>query len=132
MDKPVILFDGVCNFCNGSVNFIIKRDPRAKFDFCPLQTEKAVNLLIPFHIDPIASDTIILLRNNKLYMKSRAALEIVKELNGLWPVLYVLILVPPFIRNFFYSILAKNRYKWFGKTDACMVPSQEIRNRFLS
>jgi predicted DCC family thiol-disulfide oxidoreductase YuxK len=88
--------------------------------------------MIPFNMDPRASDTIILLRNNKLYIKSRAALEIIKELTGLWPLLYGLIIVPPFIRNFFYSILAKNRYKWFGKMDACMVPSGEIRNRFIS
>lgn len=131
MDNTIVFFDGVCNFCNASVNFIIKRDSNQYFQFCPLQSDEAERLLLPNNIKPSELQTIILKKNEKFYFKSRAALEIARKLDGLWPLLYVFVIVPPFIRDFFYTLIAKNRYSWFGKSESCMVPSKEVMGRFL-
>lgn len=131
MNKYVIYFDGVCNFCNASVRFVINRDPKSKFGFCSLQSEEAAKQLKPYGIKPSELQTIILLKNGKTFFKSRAALEIARELSGLWPALFVFVIVPPFIRDFLYSIIAKNRYKWFGRLDECVIPTGELLNRFV-
>ena len=131
MNNRIIFFDGVCNFCNASVNFIIKRDSKMKFAYCPLQSDEAIRRLLPHGIEPKEMQTIILYKNGRHYFKSRAALEIARELDGLWPFFYLLVIVPPFIRDFFYNLIARNRYKWFGKSDTCMVPTKEVMNRFL-
>lgn len=127
----IILFDGVCNFCNDSVQFIIKRDPKAYFKFAPLQSEEGKALLAQHGLPIDAMDTIVLIENNKAYNYSTAALRVAKRLSKLWSLFYVFILVPPFIRNPIYRFIGRNRYKWFGKKESCMMPTAEIRGRFL-
>src|SRR5690606_21875818 len=117
MDKQqVILFDGVCNLCNSAVDFTIQRDKKGRFKFASLQSDSAKELLESTGISVENAeklDTILLLKDNILYEKSSAALRIAKQLNGLWPVMYGFIIIPPFIRDFIYDFIAKNRYKWF-------------------
>lgn len=128
--NKIILFDGECNFCDHSVQFIIKRDPTGYYKFTSLQSELGQNLLKQFNV-PEDIDSFILIDNNKFYEKSSAALRVCKHLNGIWKFGYLFLIVPRPIRNYFYEIVAKNRYKWFGKKDSCMLPSPEIRSRFL-
>ncbi len=128
----IVLFDGECNFCDKSVQFIIKRDPRGIFAFASLQSEAGRQLLKEYQV-PEEIDSIILLEpdNHKYYMKSSAALKICKNLSGLWSMLYFFKLVPKTIRDRVYDLIARNRIKWFGRKDQCMLPSPEIRKRFL-
>jgi predicted DCC family thiol-disulfide oxidoreductase YuxK len=130
-DKPIILFDGVCNFCNYWVNFAIKRDKKKKLRFTPLQGETAKQLLPQYDINPTSLSSVILIDNGKAYTQSSAAIRICKYLNGGWKLFYGLMIIPKFIRDFFYNIIARNRYKWFGKRDECMVPTPELKDRFL-
>jgi predicted DCC family thiol-disulfide oxidoreductase YuxK len=132
--KNIILFDGVCNLCNGSVNFIIKRDPHSKFLFTPMQNKKAKELLSQFHFDTHkldTLDTLLLIKNEKLFSKSDAVLEITKGLSGYWYILSYLTIIPKPIRDYLYTLLSRNRYKLFGKNDSCMVPTKELKERFL-
>ena len=131
-EKAIILFDGVCNFCNSSVNFVIKHDKKNHFLFAPLQSETAKKLLEKFNIDSSKTDSFILIENNKAYLQSTAALRVTKHLNKLYPLLYAFLITPPFIRNSVYNLVAKNRYKWFGKKEICMIPSAEIKGKFIS
>ena len=131
-EKSIILFDGVCNFCNSSVNFVIKHDKKNHFLFAPLQSETAKKLLEKFNIDSSKTDSFILIENNKAYLKSTAALRVTKHLNKLYPLLYAFLITPLFIRNSVYNLVAKNRYKWFGKKEICMIPSAEIKGKFIS
>ncbi|USK61580.1 thiol-disulfide oxidoreductase DCC family protein [Peribacillus asahii] len=126
----VILFDGECNFCDQSVQFIIKRDPIGYYKFASLQSDIGKQLLKQFNA-PEDMDSFFLIDHNKCYFKSSAALQVCKNLKGLWKIPYFLLIIPRPIRDFFYEIIAKNRYKWFGKKDNCLLPSPEIRNRFL-
>jgi predicted DCC family thiol-disulfide oxidoreductase YuxK len=130
-ENAIILFDGVCNFCNNSVNFIIERDSDNYFKFAPLQTEIAEELAKKHGIDKENTDSIILIEDNKAHTHSTAALKIARRLDGIWSLFYVFIIVPKFIRDFFYKTFAKYRYKLFGKKDVCMMPTPEIRERFL-
>lgn len=129
--SSIVLFDGVCNFCNGAVNFIIRRDGRGRFQFAPLQSEIGARLRCEHGI-PDETDSLVLVENGKAYTHSTGALRIAKGLGGIWRVAYAFILLPQPIRDWFYSTFAKNRYKWFGKKDVCMIPTPEIRGRFLS
>ena len=129
MDK-IIFFDGECNVCDKSVQFIIKRDPKGYFKFASIQSDIGKKILKQFKV-PTNINSFIFIDNEKCYYKSSAALRISKNLNGLWKLLYFLLVVPRPIRDFFYGILANNRYKWFGKKDICILPSPEIRKRFL-
>ena len=131
-DKAIILFDGVCNLCNSSVNFVINHDRKNYFVFTPLQSEAGKRLITKVNIDDSLIDSFALIENNKIYFKSSAALRTVKHLDKLYSVLYAFIIVPPFIRNGVYSYIARNRYKWFGKKEVCMIPNEEIKNRFIS
>ena len=131
LDGPVILFDGVCNLCNGSVNFIIKRDPRAVFSFAPLQSEISKSILAAFGIPTDRLDTLILIDQGKCYTRSEAALRVAHRLNGLWPLFYGFIIVPGIIRDWVYKFISAHRYKWFGKTETCMVPGPGVKERFL-
>ena len=131
-DKAKILFDGVCNLCNSSVNFVINHDRKNYFVFTPLQSEAGKKLITKFNIDDSLRDSFVLIENNKIYFKSSAALRTVKHLDKLYSALYAFIIVPPFIRNGVYSYIARNRYKWFGKKEVCMIPNEEIKNRFIS
>jgi predicted DCC family thiol-disulfide oxidoreductase YuxK len=128
----VILFDGVCNFCNSSVNFIIRHDKKDQFRFTPLQSKSGNELLKKYNIDNSTIDSIVLIENNKAYIKSTAVLHIVKHLNRLYPLFYLFIIIPPVIRNGVYDFVARNRYKWFGKQAVCMIPSDEIKSKFIS
>jgi len=130
-ESPIILFDGVCNFCNFWVNFAIKRDRKKKLKFTPLQGQTALQLLpaYPFHLSSLRS--VVLIDGDRAWTQSSAALRICKYLDGGWKLFYGLIIIPKFIRDFFYNIIARNRYKWFGKKESCMVPTPELRERFL-
>ena len=129
--NPIILFDGVCNLCNTSVQFIIQRDKHAIFRFASLQSDEGQVLLKKFNLLSDQLYSVIFIYGNRYHQRSRAALEITKRLDGLWPLLYVFILVPPFIRNFIYDWIAKNRYKWFGIRSECMIPTPDMKKRFL-
>jgi predicted DCC family thiol-disulfide oxidoreductase YuxK len=129
---PVVLFDGVCNLCNASVLFIVRRDPHGIFRFAALQSAFARELMVKHNLDPDGLHSFIVVHQSRLYRRSRAALEIARRLSGLWPALYILIIVPPFIRDGIYDWIASNRYKWFGKRNECMVPTPELRSRFIA
>jgi predicted DCC family thiol-disulfide oxidoreductase YuxK len=128
--NKIVLFDGECNFCDRSVQFIIKRDPHASYKFASLQSgigqQFRKDYSIPLHID-----SLILLENEHYYVKSTAALRICKRLKGVWKIGGFFLLIPTPIRDLVYDFIAKNRYKWFGKKDACEIPSSEIKKRFL-
>ena len=133
IDKPVILFDGVCNFCNGWVNFIINQDPQKIFLFCPLQSETGKNLLAKCknYDEKKNSETVILVEKGTCYFKSDVAIMIGKNLSGIWFLISLLLRITPrFIRDFVYDIIAKNRYKWFGKKESCMIPTPDVMERF--
>ena len=130
-DSRVIFFDGVCNFCNYWVNFVIKRDRKKKLKFTTLQGETAKQLLPQYHINPSSLSSVILIDKGKAYTQSSAAIRICKYLNGGWKLFYGLIIIPKLIRDYFYIIVARNRNKWFGKKNECMAPTPEIRERFL-
>jgi predicted DCC family thiol-disulfide oxidoreductase YuxK len=131
VQNPVILFDGVCNLCNGSVLFILNRDPSGIFRFAPLQSETGKNLLSKFDLPNDKLDSIILVENNEYYLRSTAALKILRRLGALWKIVYVFMLVPRPVRDYIYDIVARNRYKWYGKRAECMIPSSDIESRFL-
>ncbi|MBS4172757.1 thiol-disulfide oxidoreductase DCC family protein [Bacillus sp. FJAT-49736] len=128
--KNIILFDGVCNFCSQSVQFIIKRDPNGIFHFASLQSDIGKELLKQYGVDENI-DSFVYVSEGKAYVKSSAALQVCRRLHGFWKWLYIFYFVPAPIRNSMYDFLAKNRYKWFGKMESCMIPSPEIRSRFL-
>ncbi len=130
VESSVILFDGVCNLCNGAVKFILRRDVHRKFMFAALQSE-AGKKLADKHLNCDNPESIILVSRGRFYQKSTATLRIAKGLPFPYPLLYGFIIVPPFIRNALYSYVARNRYKWFGKQDSCMMPSPDIMERFL-
>ncbi|MBC7688188.1 MAG: thiol-disulfide oxidoreductase DCC family protein [Aquabacterium sp.] len=130
-DNPVILFDGVCNLCNGAVDFVIKRDTTSQFKFAALQSEAGQKLLQQYNLPRENFNSFVLIKEGKVYTKSAAALKVCKHLTGLWPILYGFIIVPSFIRNAVYQWIAKNRYKWFGKKQQCMLPTAALKNRFL-
>ncbi|MGZ8558129.1 MAG: thiol-disulfide oxidoreductase DCC family protein [Chitinophagaceae bacterium] len=129
-DERLILFDGVCNYCNAMVNFAIKNDKKGILKFAPLQSEAGKRLKEEHKIAP-GVDSVIYIENGKVYTHSDAAIRIAKYLQ--WPAkaFYGFIIVPRFIRQPFYKWIARNRYKWFGKKDECMVPTKEVRERFL-
>lgn len=127
----IILFDGVCNFCNGSVNFLIKRDSKGIFKYAPLQSEIGQNIIAKYNI-PETVDSIILLKENNIYIKSNAVIEIIKELKWYWEMLIIVKILPKKFRDLLYDLIANNRYKWFGKMDSCMIPDENVKSRFIS
>ena len=129
--SAIVLFDGICNFCNGSVNFIIEHDKANYFKFAPLQSEIGQTLLDKHGIDKLETDSVILIEDDKAYTHSTAALRVARKLDGIWKHFYIFRFVPAFIRDFAYKVFAKYRYELFGKQDACMMPTPEIRARFL-
>ena len=131
-NKKIILFDGVCNLCNDSVQFIIERDKSDVFRFASLQSEVGQKLTTERGIDQEAMDSIILIEPGiAYYEKSTAALEISKHLTGGYSMLRYFSFLPEGFRNGVYDIIAKNRYKWFGKKDECMIPNPELKAKFL-
>lgn len=127
----IILFDGVCNLCNDSVKLVIKNDKKDIFRFTALQSEAGVALVTKHGIDTSTTDSIILIDQDSVYAKSSAALKIAKHLSGGYPLLYGFMILPKFIRNWVYDIIAKNRYKWFGRKDSCMIPTPQLKKKFL-
>jgi len=131
--KHIVLFDGVCNFCNDSVRFIIKRDRKDLYRFASLQSKLGQELTAERGIDTENVDSIILIQPGEAYyLKSDAALRIAKNLKGLYPALFIFFYLPRGLRDFFYDIIARNRYKWFGKKEACPMPSAHEQAKFLA
>jgi predicted DCC family thiol-disulfide oxidoreductase YuxK len=130
--ENIILFDGICNLCNTSVLFVIERDKKNKFLFASLQSSFGQEVLTKHQLNATDFDSMILLQNDIIYQRSDAALRIVKELSGGWQLLFGFIVVPRFIRNGVYDFIAKNRYKWFGKQEACMLPTPELKAKFIA
>lgn len=131
--KKVILFDGVCNLCNDSVIKVIKNDKKNVFLFAPLQSEIGEKILKETGIDTSKIDSIILYDpSGAYYIKSSAALRVMNEFSGLWKLTQVFRILPAGFNNFFYDIVARNRYKWFGKKDSCMIPTPELKAKFLA
>jgi predicted DCC family thiol-disulfide oxidoreductase YuxK len=130
--KSVVLFDGVCNLCNSSLNFIISNDKKAHFLFASLQSDAAKEILLQFPEKKINFNTIVLIDQGKYYEKSTAVARICKRLDGLYKFLYFMVIIPKFIRDGLYNFIAKKRYKWYGKREKCRIPAPELRNRFLN
>ena len=130
-EHPVILFDGVCNFCNGWVNFLIKQDKKKVFRFAALQSAAGQQLLEKYGLQKEQFDSFFYIENEKVYKASSAGLKLNKKLPFYWQWMQVFWIVPKFMRDRLYNLIAKNRYKWFGKKDVCMVPTPELSNRFL-
>jgi len=130
-DKPIIFFDGVCNLCNSSVQFILKKDSKNVFLFSSLQSDAAKDILLQYKLKNSDLSSIILLENGIVYQKSTAILKISRRLKGFYKYFYALIIIPKIIRDPLYSFVAKNRYKWFGKRDACILPTKKVKFRFL-
>lgn len=126
----IILFDGTCNFCNFWVGFVIKRDAKNVFRFASLQSAIGQELRMKHQVSN-GLDTVVLIKNNRVYIKSNAALEIVKELKSLWFLMYGFKIIPAFIRDWIYDVVAKYRYKWFGKQVCEIAPKTEIKHKFL-
>ncbi len=130
-DTHIILFDGVCNFCISIVNFIIKRDANEKFKFAALQSERGQALLKKYGLSTHDFDTIIFICGDTCFIKSSAGLHVLKELGGVWKLFYAFIVVPAPIRDFIYSRIANSRYRIFGRRDTCIIPTPEVKRRFL-
>jgi predicted DCC family thiol-disulfide oxidoreductase YuxK len=130
-EKAIILFDGVCNLCNGAVTFVIKRDPKDRFRFAALQSEIGEELIHKNGLKDKGLDSIVLIEGEKAFVKSSAALRIARKLSGFWPLLYVFIILPRFLRDSFYDLIARNRYSWYGKRESCMIPTPELRAKFI-
>jgi predicted DCC family thiol-disulfide oxidoreductase YuxK len=130
--KKIVLFDGVCNLCNGAIQFVIKRDKEDKFRFAALQSEIGRKLVAERGIDTSKVDSIILIDPGvAYYTKSEAALEIGTELKGYRTLSNILRLIPSSLSNIVYDFIAKNRYKWYGKKESCMIPTPELQAKFL-
>ncbi len=130
-NENILLFDGVCNLCNGMVNFIIRRDVKGKFKFASLQSEVGRSWMEKFGLSGKEFESFVLIKKDKYYLKSTAALKTLRELGGVWKIFYVFILIPRPLRDFLYDMIAKSRYKIFGKRDTCMIPTPELEARFL-
>ncbi|MCW3092844.1 MAG: yuxK [Ferruginibacter sp.] len=130
-DHPIVLFDGICNFCNGAVNFAIRRDKKATIKFAALQSAAGQQLLQQFNLPFTKFNSFVLIEKGRAFTKSTAALKLCKYLTAFWPLLYGFIIVPAFIRDGVYQFIAKNRYKSFGKLDQCMIPTPQVKERFL-
>ena len=128
----IILFDGVCKFCNSSVNLIIRHDKRDRFKFAPLQSAAGIALLKRFDLDTEKMDSFVLIDEENVYMKSTAVLRVLRSLGFPYNLLYAGIVLPAGLRDQLYNWFAKNRYRWFGKKDQCMVPDERVREKFLS
>lgn len=139
---PILLFDGVCNYCNSWVNFIIRHDPKKKFRFAALQSEAGKKILKQYSIaDPPErsvsvragkEESAILIYNEKVYMRSSAGLHALFHVGGIYSLAFAFIIFPEYVRDFYYDIIARNRYKWWGKKDSCMIPTEDVKDRFLT
>jgi predicted DCC family thiol-disulfide oxidoreductase YuxK len=130
-NQSIILFDGVCNFCNSAINFTIKRNTKANIRFAPMQSEAGQKLLQQYNLPLNDMQSFFFIEHGKAYKQSTAGLKVCRHLRGLWPLCYGLIIVPVFIRDGIYNWIARNRYKWFGVRQECMIPTPEVKARFL-
>lgn len=130
-NKPIMLFDGVCNLCNNSVQFVIERDKEAKILFTSLQSEAGQAILEKYNLPTDDFDSFILLLNGKIYKRSTAAIKVAVQLGMPYALMSVFLIIPEPIRDGVYSYIAKNRYKWFGKEESCWLPTPELKSRFL-
>lgn len=130
--SPVVLFDGVCNLCAWAVQFIISRDPTGKFHFASLQSDTGRRLMEEHGLNPGQLDSFVLVEDGRAYTESTAALKVSRHLSGLWPICHICIVLPHFVRDPLYRFIARNRYRWFGKKDSCLMPTPELRARFLA
>jgi predicted DCC family thiol-disulfide oxidoreductase YuxK len=131
-ENSIILFDGICNLCNGSVQFVLKHDKQKLFRFASLQSVAGQALLKEHNLPETSFNSFVLIKNGKPFLKSTAALMVAKELSGIIKILYIFIIIPAFIRNAVYNVIAKNRYKWFGKQESCLMPTPDLQSRFLN
>ena len=131
INSPVLLFDGVCNLCNASVQWVLKRDRKGIFKFAALQSDTGQALLRKYGLDQQHFDTVVLIDGPRIFTRSDAPLEIVRRLGGAWSLLAVFGMVPRVVRNAVYDWVARNRYRWFGKKEACMLPRPEWKERFI-
>ena len=127
----IVLFDGVCNLCNRWVQFTIKRDRKAKFKFAALQSKSAQHLLSKHGITAIDFDSFVLLCGNHYFIRSTAVLMLLRELGGIWKWFYAFIIMPRSLRDFIYHLVARSRYKIFGRRESCIIPARDIQSRFL-
>lgn len=132
IENPIVLFDGVCNLCNRSVQFIIERDPEGRFRFASLQSGLGEELQARLGIDSRGIDSILLVEGDRWYKESDAALRIARGMGGAWKLLWGLRFMPRFLRDGAYRVIARNRYRWFGRQETCWLPTPELRGRFLS
>lgn len=128
-EQPILYFDGVCNLCNNAVQFVIRHDRQKKFLFASLQSAAGKEVLNKL---PVVPDSMVLYTSGKYHVKSSAALHTARLLGGIYSLAFVFIIIPAFIRNAVYDLIARNRYRWFGKKDECMIPTPELKSRFLS
>jgi predicted DCC family thiol-disulfide oxidoreductase YuxK len=128
----IILFDGTCNLCNSVVRFVIPRDPSATFSFATLQSDIGQALLHKYDLDTQDIDSVVLSEGGKAYTKSSAVLRIARRLSSFWPIVYGFILIPRIVRDEVYDVIAKHRYRWFGQSEHCLVPTPTTLARFLS
>jgi len=131
-EPSIVLFDGVCNVCNSAVNFIIDRDPDERFHFASLQSPQGMALATSHGVDASKISTVVLIDEGKAYTNSTALLRVARRLRAPWPLAYAAMLVPRALRDAAYRFFVANRYRWFGKSETCRVPTPEIRRRFLS
>jgi predicted DCC family thiol-disulfide oxidoreductase YuxK len=129
--SATILFDGVCNLCNGFVQFVIHHDPQGHFKFASLQSEVGQEVLRAHGLPTTQFQSVLLLENGRLHSRSTAALHVIRKLKGAWSLLYGFMLVPRFLRDPAYDWVSRNRYKWFGQRESCMLPTPELKGRFL-
>ncbi|MBC7693913.1 MAG: DUF393 domain-containing protein [Burkholderiales bacterium] len=130
-NKTILLFDGYCNLCHSSVQFILKHEKTQEIYFTSLQSKVGIEILNYYSIDASKIESLVLIEKNKAYLKSTAALRLAKYLKNPFPIAFGLTIIPAFIRNMVYDLIAKNRYKWYGKTDSCLIPDPELAKRFL-
>jgi predicted DCC family thiol-disulfide oxidoreductase YuxK len=130
--KSIVFFDGVCNLCNASIDFILKRDSKNRFLVGALQEDFSKKILSNYSVKQDYLDSLILIEENQIYFKSTAALRIARQLKGLWPIFYLLIGFPLWIRDPVYDWIGRNRYRWFGKKNKCRIASPDEQAKFLS
>ena len=128
---PIVLFDGVCNLCNGSVQFLLKRDPEGRFRFASLQSDAGRRLMAEHGLAVDSLSSVLLIEGGRVWQESSAALRIARHLPGAWKLLRVFAAVPRPLRDAVYRWIARNRYRWFGKTETCWLPTPELKARFL-
>jgi len=128
----LILFDGTCGLCTSSVRFIIRHDKSAVFKFAPIQSERGSEIYRALGLDPHNLQTFLVLKNGCPFVRSDAVFEVVRQFGGLWRLLFVFKLVPSGLRDWLYAVIAENRHRWFGRRDACMNATEDIKRRFLA